>query len=82
MSFEHWRDIVGVNMTGMFHLLREQLKVVSEGGSIVNVGSVASRYASFGQGAYIASKHGLIGLTKAAAMEAASKGIRVNAVNP
>ena len=69
-------------MTGMFHLLREELKVVSNGGSIVNVGSVNSKYGSFGQGAYIAAKHGLMGLTKAAAFEGAPKGIRVNAINP
>ncbi|KAF2439774.1 NAD(P)-binding protein [Karstenula rhodostoma CBS 690.94] len=82
LSLEHWREIIDVNMTGMFHLLREELKVVSNGGSIVNVGSVNSKYASFGQGAYIASKHGLMGLTKAAAFEGAPKGIRVNAINP
>ncbi|KAF2631210.1 NAD(P)-binding protein [Macroventuria anomochaeta] len=69
-ALEHWRDVVDVNMTGMFHLLREQLKVVSD------------KYASFGQGAYIASKHGLMGLIKVAAFGAASKGIRVNAINP
>lgn len=82
MSLKDWQSIVDVNMTGIFYLLREQLKVVSEGGSIVNVGSVNSKFASYGQGAYIASKHGLMGLTKAAAFEAAPKKIRVNAINP
>lgn len=82
MSLKDWQSIVDVNMTGMFYLLREQLKVVAQGNSIVNVGSVNGKYASYGQGAYIASKHGLMGLTKAAAFEAAPKGIRVNALHP
>lgn len=66
----------------MFHLLREEMKVIEDGGSIVNVGSVCSRYASAGYGAYIASKHALVGLTKAAAFEGAPRGVRVNAVCP
>lgn len=82
ISLEDWHDSVDVNLHGMFHLLREEMKVISEGGSIVNVASVSSKYASAGYGAYIASKHGLAGLTKAAAFEGAPRGVRVNAICP
>lgn len=71
-----------VNVNGLFHLLREQMKVVSDGGSIVNVVSVCSHYSSPCFGAYIASKHAAAGLTKAAAFEGAARNVRVNAVNP
>ncbi|KAH8645700.1 hypothetical protein BX600DRAFT_519286 [Xylariales sp. PMI_506] len=82
MPLEDWREIMDVNLNGMFYLLREQMRVMSEGGSIVNVASVCSKYASANAGAYIASKHALVGLTKAAAFEGAPRGVRVNAICP
>ncbi|KAF6828179.1 2,5-dichloro-2,5-cyclohexadiene-1,4-diol dehydrogenase [Colletotrichum plurivorum] len=77
-----FKEIMDVNVNGLFHLLREQMKVISPGGSIVNVGSVCSHYSSPCYGAYIASKHAAAGLTKAAAFEGAARNVRVNAVNP
>jgi NAD(P)-dependent dehydrogenase (short-subunit alcohol dehydrogenase family) len=71
-----------VNVVGTFHCLKEEMKIINEGGSIVNVGSIASQYASAGTSAYVAAKHALIGLTKVTAFEGASKGVRVNALCP
>ncbi|KAI9170631.1 Short-chain dehydrogenase/reductase aba4 [Paramyrothecium foliicola] len=82
MPLNDWHGIIDVNLHGVFHLLREEMKVISEGGSIVNVASIASKYASPGFGAYIASKHALIGLTRAAAYEGGPRGVRVNALCP
>ncbi|KAI8303472.1 2,5-dichloro-2,5-cyclohexadiene-1,4-diol dehydrogenase [Colletotrichum sp. SAR11_59] len=82
LPIEDYKEIMDVNVNGLFYLLREQMKVISEGGSIVNVGSVCSSFSSPYYGAYIASKHGAAGLTKAAAFEGAARGVRVNSLNP
>ncbi|KAJ5014597.1 hypothetical protein K4K57_001231 [Colletotrichum sp. SAR 10_99] len=73
LPIEDYKKIMDVNVNGLFYLLREQMKVISEGGSIVNVGSVCSSFSSPYYGAYIASKHGAAGLTKAAAFEGATR---------
>lgn len=79
---EYFTEIMHVNVTGTFHCLREEMKNMRDGGSIVNVGSVAGTYGGAGAGAYTAAKHALMGLTKTAAFEGASRRIRVNIVNP
>jgi NAD(P)-dependent dehydrogenase (short-subunit alcohol dehydrogenase family) len=66
----------------VFYCLKYELSAVVDGGSIVNLASVAGLYASPFLSAYTASKHGVVGLTKAAAAENAARGIRVNAVCP
>ncbi|KAF2021459.1 2,5-dichloro-2,5-cyclohexadiene-1,4-diol dehydrogenase [Aaosphaeria arxii CBS 175.79] len=78
----YFSKLLNVNVVGTFNCLKEEMKVIKDGGSIVNVGSIASQYASFGTSAYIASKHALLGLTKVAAIEAAPRRIRVNALCP
>ncbi|KAI9720435.1 MAG: hypothetical protein M1812_002941 [Candelaria pacifica] len=79
---EEWDFIIGVNMTGVFNCLRAQLRVIEEGGSIVNASSIAGLIGMPKNAAYTASKHAVIGLTRTAAKEVGHKGIRVNAIAP
>jgi NAD(P)-dependent dehydrogenase (short-subunit alcohol dehydrogenase family) len=79
---EYFANIIHTNIVGTFHCLQEEMNVIKEGGSIVNVGSVAGQYASPGCAAYVSSKHALIGLTKVAAIEGAPRQVRVNIFNP
>ncbi|KEF56745.1 uncharacterized protein A1O9_06935 [Exophiala aquamarina CBS 119918] len=76
--------VMDVNAKGVFYCLAEELKpgVLVEGASIVNVASILSLRGVLRSSAYIASKHAVQGLTKAAAIDAAERGIRVNCVAP
>ena len=82
LELDDWQRVMDVNLTGVFLCLKHQLGAVADGGSIVNVGSVASWSGGSYLSAYAASKHGLVGLTKAAAEEGAARDIRVNVVCP
>ncbi len=85
LTLEAWRQVMEVNLTGAFLCTQAVVRrMVARGasGAIVNVASVAGLTAVPGRSAYIASKHGLVGLTKALALDLGSAGIRVNAVAP
>ena len=84
LPVEEWRRILSINLDGQFYCLKAEMRAmtVSGGGAIVNIASVMGAVAVEGASAYVASKHGLVGLTKAAALEGAALGIRVNAVGP
>jgi NAD(P)-dependent dehydrogenase (short-subunit alcohol dehydrogenase family) len=81
---ESWRRVIGVNLDGTFHSLRYQIPAILAhgGGAIVNIASIMGLRGIAGQPAYTAAKHGVIGLTKAAALDHAEAGLRINAVAP
>ncbi len=83
-SPENWNRVIGVNLTGMWHCLRHQIPAIlaSGGGAIVNCASTAGIRGAAYCAAYTASKHGVVGLTKAAALEYGGQGLRINAVCP
>lgn len=81
---EGWRQVMSVNLDGVFYSMRYEIPAMLKngGGSIVNMGSVLSSVGIGQSGAYVAAKHGLVGLTKTAAIEYSKDGVRVNAVGP
>ncbi|WP_436935860.1 SDR family NAD(P)-dependent oxidoreductase [Halovenus marina] len=80
---EHWHRILSINLTGVWNCMQAELAAMDEeGGSIVNVASVAGLVGMPALGGYTASKHGVVGLTRTAALEYAEAGVRVNAVAP
>jgi NAD(P)-dependent dehydrogenase (short-subunit alcohol dehydrogenase family) len=79
-----WRQVIAVNLDGVFYCTRAEIQVMKErgGGSIVNMASILGSVGFPGAVAYVAAKHGVLGLTKNAALEHAADGIRVNSVGP
>ncbi|MCK8616700.1 SDR family NAD(P)-dependent oxidoreductase [Gordonia sp. C13] len=81
-AVEEWRRLLSVNLDGAFLCMRSELAVMSSGGSIVNIASITGLVGIAGASPYVSSKHGLIGLTRTAALDYATHGVRVNAVAP
>ena len=82
MTSAEWTRVLQINATSMFHCVKHQMIAMKDGGSIVNTSSGLGVIAIPNAAEYIASKHAVCGLTRAAAVEGAPMGIRVNTVLP
>ena len=81
---EKWDAIIAINLSSAFHAMRAALPGMKQRnwGRIINIASAHGLVASAGKSAYVAAKHGIVGLTKAAALENATTGVTVNAICP
>ncbi len=84
MTPEQWKQVIDVNLTGVFNCTQLISAVMLEKGygKIINASSVVGLYGNFGQTNYVATKSGVIGMTKVWARELGRKGINVNAIAP
>jgi NAD(P)-dependent dehydrogenase (short-subunit alcohol dehydrogenase family) len=79
-----WHQVIGVNLDGVFYTQRAGIQAMKRngGGSVINMASILGMVGFAMSSAYVAAKHGVLGMTKAAAWEHAADGVRVNAVGP
>ena len=79
-----WDKVISVNLSGVFYGMRYQIPsmIKSGGGVIINMSSILGQVGTKFSPAYVAAKHGIVGLTKTSALEYADKNIRINAVGP
>lgn len=83
-SLESWRRVIEVNLNSVFYCMQAELKAMERqgAGAIVNMASILGTNGFANSSAYVAAKHGVVGLTKSAALEYSAKGIRINSVGP
>ncbi len=79
-----WDKVISINLSGVFYGMHYQIPAIlqSGGGSVVNIASILGQVGFANSSAYVAAKHGVVGLTKNAGLEYGTKGVRVNAVGP
>jgi NAD(P)-dependent dehydrogenase (short-subunit alcohol dehydrogenase family) len=83
-NIENWNKVLAVNLSSVFYCMKYEIKAMLEtgGGAIVNIASILGNTSFENSAAYVSAKHGVVGLTKNAAVEYAKKKIRVNSVGP
>ena len=83
-SNDSWRKVMSVNLDGVFYCMKHEIPLMKKSGygSIINMSSILGAVGFANSPGYVTSKHGVVGLTKAAAIECAVDGIRVNSVGP
>lgn len=83
-AIDAWNRVIAINLSGVFHCMHAQIPAMLKGGggAIVNVASILGAVGFGNAPAYTAAKHGVVGLTKAAALEYSAQGLRINAVGP
>ena len=84
LSIEDWNRVISINLSGVFYGLRYEIPAMLKagGGAIVNTASILGLVGTPNLAGYVAAKHGVSGLTKTAALEYSSQGIRINSVHP
>lgn len=84
-DIQEWLKVININLNGVFYGMHYQIPAIektSGKGSVINVASILGSVGFANSSAYVAAKHGVVGLTKTASLEYSSKGIRVNSVGP
>lgn len=83
LSIEGWKKVIDINLNGVFYGMHYQLpEIEKSGGSIINMASILGQVGFASSSAYVAAKHGVVGLTKSAAWEYGTRNVRINAVGP
>lgn len=83
-SVEGWQKVIEINLSGVFYCMRYEIPAMLKtgGGAIVNMASILGQVGFSKSPAYVAAKHGVVGLTRTAAIEYAQQGLRINSVGP
>ncbi|WP_140938568.1 SDR family NAD(P)-dependent oxidoreductase [Sphingobacterium lumbrici] len=80
---DSWKKVIDINLNGVFYGMHYQLPEIEKvGGSIINMASILGQVGFAQSSAYVAAKHGVVGLTKSAGWEYGTKGVRINAIGP
>ena len=84
MSLDGWQKIIDVNLTSVFYCMKYEIAAMMKNnkGAIVNMSSILGQVGFANSAGYVAAKHGVVGLTRTAALEFSSKAIRINAIGP